>query len=187
LLVVHGPLPMAGCAVEEMGEQNAAGPLSVVSDSSSGPSETVEAKDEASELAEAHLPSLAACPDQPDVQARVSTNPMTREPDYEEGFTVEESEAIRRGCEKVRLARVESLRKLNEQARREAEEAMALRRFRLRVQRKQNGKSDGPPTGLEADNEQTNKKGSVGRNKKELDQLTDTVMELQNQARRART
>jgi hypothetical protein len=52
------------------------------------------------------------------------------ETDFEEGFSVMASESIRQGCEKVRLARAERLRKLNEEARREAEQAMAARRLR---------------------------------------------------------
>jgi hypothetical protein len=62
------------------------------------------------------------------------------ERNFEEGFSVEQSESIRRGCEKVRLARAEALRKLNEEARKEAKQAMAIRRSRLRDRTNQNGK-----------------------------------------------
>jgi hypothetical protein len=81
-----------------------------------------------------------------------------------EGFSVEQSEAIQRGCEKIRLARVESLRKLNEEARKEAEQGMALRRSRLSERRKQNGKPGDPPKGREARSGQTRKKETAGRN-----------------------
>jgi hypothetical protein len=58
----------------------------------------------------------------------------------EEGFNVKQSESIRRGCAKVRLARAEALPKLSDEARKEAKQAMAIRRSRLRDRRNQNGK-----------------------------------------------
>ena len=194
---------MAGCAVEALGQQNATneanisrenetnepnvGPLSVVRRPLPMDGSAVEAIGEPSATNEPNVarenvtnePKLAADGGVgQSVELRAGTNDGD-EMNFEEGFTVEESEAIRRGCEKVRLARVESLRKLNEEARREAEAAMAIRCSRLREQRKQKGKLDGPPTGRAAGNEQTSKTGKVGRNRKELDRLTDMVLELQ--------
>jgi hypothetical protein len=105
----------------------------------------------------------------------------------EEGFSVEQSESIQRGCEKIRLARAESLRKSNEDARKEAEQAMAIRRSRLREQRNQNAKPADPPKRRDASNGQARKKERAGRNKKELDKLTDMVLELHKQIHRPRT
>jgi hypothetical protein len=102
----------------------------------------------------------------------------------EEGFSVEQSEVIQRGCEKIRLARMESLRKLNEEARKEAEQAMALRRSRLSEQRNPNAKPGDPPKGREARNGLTRKKEPAGRNKKELDKLVNMVLDLQKQVSR---
>jgi hypothetical protein len=169
LSVVRGLLLMAGCAVEALGQQ------SVTNEP------TAAGKNATNELKLAVDDGVGHS-----VELRAGANDGD-EKNFEEGFTVEESEAIRRGCEKVRLARVESLRKLNEEARREAEAAMAIRRSRLREQRKQKGKLDGPPMGRAAGNEQTSKTGRVGGNKKELDQLTDMVLELKKQTLRART
>jgi hypothetical protein len=263
------------------------GPLAVVSDSVSEVDGTVEARDAAGRLAETHSPSIVASPYQPDAQARVSTDQMTRDAHYqpdaqarelevnhalegqgigpslarrvgvgsavpdvtlsgefpngrspiepteaheittneptgarenetnepklvaesvdgqgvelsagsddegekaiEEGFSVEQSESIRLGCEKIRLARAESLRKLNEEARKEAEQAMAIRRSRLREQRNKNAKPADPPKRRDASNGQTRKKEPAGRNKKELDKLTDMVLELHKQIHRPRT
>ena len=105
----------------------------------------------------------------------------------EEGFSVEQSESIQRGCEKIRLARAESLRKSNEEAQKEAEQAMAIRRSRLREQRNQNAKPADPPKRRDASNGQTRKKERAGRNKNELDKLTDMVLELHKQIHRPRT
>jgi hypothetical protein len=77
---------------------------------------------------------------------------------------------------------MESLRKLNEEARKEAEQAMTLRRSRLSERRKQNGKPGDPPKGREARSGQTRKKETAGRIKEELDKLVNMVLELQKQA-----
>jgi hypothetical protein len=250
--------------------------LSVVSDPLSVVGDTAEARDAAGRLAETHSPSIVANPHQPDAQARISTDQMTRDAHYqpdaqarepevnhalkgqglgpslvrrvgvgaavpdvtlsgefpdggslieptgtrenetnepkfvaesvggqavelsagaddegekaiEEGFSVEQSESIRLGCEKIGLARAESLRKLNEEARKETEQAMAIRRSRLREQRNKNAKPADPPKRRDASNGQTRKKEPAGRNKKELDKLTDMVLELHKQIHRPRT
>ena len=62
------------------------------------------------------------------------------EKNSEGGFSVKESESILKACERIRLAREEQLRKLNEEARRDAEAAAAIRRFRLGEQKNKNGK-----------------------------------------------
>ena len=80
---------------------------------------------------------------------------------FEEGFSVAASESIQKGCEKVRLARTERLRELNEEARREAEAAMALRRALLREQKnkKRNAKPGNQPKGRATRPEQSRKNG----------------------------
>jgi hypothetical protein len=147
---------MVGCAVEEIGEQNETNEPKLAAESVGG--QSVELSAGADDRGEKAI---------------------------EEGFSVEQSESIRRGCEKVRLARKESLRKLNEEARKEAEQAMAIRRSRLREQRNPNGKPGDPPKEQEACHGQTKKKEPSGRNKKELDKLMNMVLELQKQARGA--
>ena len=57
------------------------------------------------------------------------------EKNFEEGFTKADYERIQKGCERIRLARTERLRELNDQARREAEAAMTLRRALIRDQK----------------------------------------------------
>jgi hypothetical protein len=198
LSVVRGPLPMVGCAVEEIGEQNetnepTTGSLSVVRGPLSVGPCVVEAIDEADATneptgareIETNEPKLAAeSVGGQNVEMSAGADDRGEEA-IEEGFSVEQSESIRRRCEKVRLARVESLRKLNEEARKEAEQAMAIRRSRLREQRNQNGKPEDPPKGQEVRHGRTKKKEPSGRNKKELDKLMNMVLVLQKQARSA--
>ena len=169
LSVVRGPLPMVGCAVEEVGERN-------VTNEPTGAreNETNEPKFVAESVGGQAVELSAGADDE-------------GEKAIEEGFSVEQSESIRLGCEKIGLARAESLRKLNEEARKEAEQAMAIRRSRLREQRNKNGKPADPPKRRDASNGQTRKKEPAGRNKKELDKLTDMVLELHKQIHRPRT
>jgi hypothetical protein len=198
--VVRGPLPVVECAFEEIGEHNKTnepnvGPLSVVR----GPLPVVEcAFEEIGEHNKTNEPTEArenetnepkfVAESAGDQGVELSAGADDRgEEAIEEGFSVEQSESIRRGSEKVRLARVESLRKLNEEARKEAEQAMAIRRSRLREQRNKNAKPADPPKRRDASNGQTRKKEPAGRNKKELDKLTDMVLELHKQIHRPRT
>jgi hypothetical protein len=169
LSVVRGPLPMVGCAVEEVGERN-------VTNEPTGAreNETNEPKFVAESVGGQAVELSAGADDE-------------GEKAIEEGFSVEQSESIRLGCEKIGLARAESLRKLNEEARKEAEQAMAIRRSRLREQRNKNAKPADPPKRRDVSNGQTRKKEPAGRNKKELDKLTDMVLELHKQIHRPRT
>jgi hypothetical protein len=192
LSVVRCQLPMVGCAVEEIVAQNetnepTTGSLSVVRGPLSVGTCVVEAIDKADATNEptkareneTNEPKLAAeSVGSQSVELSVGADDKGEEA-IAEGFSVEQSEAIQRGCEKIRLARVESLRKLNEEARKEAEQAMALRRSRLSERRKQNGKPGDPPKGREARSGQTRKKETAGRNKEELDKLVNMVLELQ--------
>ena len=98
------------------------------------------------------------------------------EKNFEEGFSVQESESIRKGCEKIRLARAEQLRKLNEEARREAEAAMAIRRSRLREQKDQNGKPAGQPEARSTHTGQTSKEETAALNMTELEQFVKTAL-----------
>ena len=69
----------------------------------------------------------------------------TDEKNSDKGSSVQASESIQKGREKVRPARAERLRKLNEEARREAEASMAIRRAHLREQKNKNGKPRAQP------------------------------------------
>jgi hypothetical protein len=185
LPVVHGPLPMVECAVEEIGERNstnepATGSFSVGTcvveaiDEADATNEPTEARKN-----ETNEPKLAA-ESVGSQNVELSADADNKgEKAIEEGFGVEQSEAIQRGSEKIRLARMESLRKLNEEARKEAKQAMTLRRSRLSERRKQNGKPGSPPKGREARSGQTRKKETAGRIKEELDKLVNMVLELQ--------
>jgi hypothetical protein len=122
LSVVSGPLSDASGAGKSVGESNVTNEATVAPENA-----TNEPKHALESVAGASVVLDAGRDDR-------------GEEGLEEGFSAKAIESIQRGCEKVRLARVESLRKLNEEARKEAEQAMALRRSRLREQRNPSGK-----------------------------------------------
>ena len=86
------------------------------------------------------------------------------EKNFEEGFSVQESESIQKACEKIRLARTENLRKLNEEAQWEAEAAMAIRRSRFREQKNKNGRPPGQPQARATHPGQTSKQEAAASN-----------------------
>ena len=97
---------------------------------------------------------------------------------------MEESEAIRTRMREDQAGPNGELRKLNEQARREAEQPWPSAGARLRERKNKNAKPGNPPKGRDASNEQARKKETAGRNEKELDELVNMVFELQKQVYR---
>jgi hypothetical protein len=71
------------------------GPLSVVSGPLSVVDGTLEASDTAGRLEETHSPSIVASPYQPDAQARVSSDQMTRDAHYQPDAQARETEVHR--------------------------------------------------------------------------------------------
>jgi hypothetical protein len=85
---------------------------------------------------------------------------------FEEGLKVKAIESIQRGCKKVRQARMESLRKLNEEARKEAELAAAVRRLRRPVPN--NGKPGDRPKRGKTHAGQRKERGNAERDLHEI-------------------
>ena len=101
---------------------------------------------------------------------------------FEEGFSVQEGEAILKACERIRLAREEEVRKLNEEARTEAEAAMVIRGFRLAEQKNKNGKPAGHPKARTTQPGQTSKKEADAPDLAELEQFAKTALAQQKEA-----
>ena len=95
---------------------------------------------------------------------------------FEEGFTVQQTESILKACEKIRVAGTEEVRKLNEEARREAEAAMAISGFRLREQNSKNGRPAGQPKVRSTQTGQITKKKAAVPNPTELEPFVKTSL-----------
>jgi hypothetical protein len=96
----------------------------------------------------------------------------------EEGFSVKASESIRAGNARIRRTREEYVRKLNEEARKEAEQAMAIRRSRLREQRNNQGKPARQPKGQTASGGHGPSSENAARKKDEHDEFEKNALGL---------
>jgi hypothetical protein len=100
---------------------------------------------------------------------------VTNEPIPSEADPEEAVESFEQGVARRKAMRAESLRILNEEARREAEQAMAARRARLRERKERNAKPGNQPNGRAARTAPTRKMENVAREKRELDEFVKTV------------
>ena len=101
----------------------------------------------------------------------------------------EEVESFEQGVARRKAAREEVTRKLNEEARKEAEAAMAIRRARVREQKQKqkqrNAKPGNQPKGREMRTGQGSKKEIAAREMKELNDLVAIMLGPYKKARRA--
>ena len=99
----------------------------------------------------------------------------------------EEVESYEQGVARRKAAREEITRKLNEEARKEAEAAMAIRRARIREQKQKqkNAKPQNQTKGPATHTGQGSKKEIAAREMKELEHLVAMVLGSRTNARRA--
>jgi hypothetical protein len=99
----------------------------------------------------------------------------------------EEVESFEQGVARRKAAREEVTRKLNEEARKEAEAAIAMRRARVREQKQKqkNAKPRNQPKGRETRTGQGSKKETAAREMKELNDLVAMMLGPYKKARRA--
>ena len=175
LSVVRCPLPVAGCDVEAVGAVQAPNePTDAVETLTNEPTvvrENVTNEPTAAcQIAPNELTLAADRGHDPSVELSAGTD-HRNEGNFEEGFSVQEAESILKACERIRLAREEQVRELNEEARREAEAAMVIRRFRFGEQKNKNGKPAGQPNARPTHPGQNSKKEAAAPNLTELKQF----------------
>jgi hypothetical protein len=97
----------------------------------------------------------------------------------------QEVESYEQGVARRKAAREETTRRLNEEARKEAEAAMAMRRARIREQKQKSAKPGNQPKGRETRTGQGSKKETAAREMKQLNDLVAMMLGPYQKTRRA--
>jgi hypothetical protein len=198
LSVVHCPLPVVGCTVESIGvpdatnEPNDAGEIATNEPNDACENATNEPNDAIEKLpnepnggyenAMSESKVAADCEDGTSVELSVRTNQTNDKSLASEVYPENAGESFQQGVVRRKAMRAESLRKLNEEARREAADAMAAHRARRREQRNNNGRPGDKLHGRAASAGQARGRENAAREKREPDEFVKNAIALYDEA-----